>query len=170
MSFSLEQLNAFSQPEFVEALGWIFENSPWVAERAWHNRPFHTVLELRERMNAEVAAATHEEQLALLRAHPDLGTRARISPVSTNEQAGAGLDHLTPGEYATLLELNKAYKEKFGFPFILAVKGVGKAVVLQSLEHRIESPPEAEFKEALSQVFRIAGFRLEDAVTQNAPQ
>jgi len=166
MSFSLEQINAFSLTEFVEAFGWIFENSPWVAERAWADRPFHTALQLRERMTAEVADATHDEQLALLRAHPDLGTRARISPVSTSEQSGAGLDHLTPAEYATLLELNNAYKDKFGFPFILAVKGFGKAVILDSLQHRLESTADAEFKEALSQVFRIARFRLEEAVTQ----
>ena len=166
MSFSIEQINALSQTEFVEALGWIFENSHWVAERTWKDRPFHTVLQLRERMTAEVAAATHEEQLALLRAHPDLGTRARISPVSTSEQAGAGLDHLTPGEHATLLELNSAYKEKFGFPFLFAVKCSGKAEILDALQHRLEATPEDEFKEALSQVFRIARFRLEDAVAQ----
>ena len=166
MSYSIAQINAFSQPEFVDALGWVFEGTPWVAERAWNDRPFHTVLQLRERMVAEVAAANHDEQLALLRAHPDLGTRAAISPTSTAEQASAGLDRLTPGEHATLLDLNNAYKEKFGFPFILAVKGFGKAVILDSLEHRLESTADAEFKEALSQVFRIAGSRLEALITQ----
>jgi OHCU decarboxylase len=166
MSFSIAQINAFSQSEFVGALGWVFENSPWVAERIWKDRPFHTVLQLRERMIAEVAAATHDEQLALLRAHPDLGTRARISASSTAEQTSAGLDHLTPGEHATLLDLNNAYKEMFGFPFLLAVKGSGKAEILDALRRRLESTPEAEFKEALSQVFRIAGFRLESVITQ----
>jgi OHCU decarboxylase len=166
MSFSIAQINACSQPEFVDALGWVFEDSPWVAERVWNDRPFHTVLQLRERMIAEVAAAMHDEQLALLRAHPDLGTRARISVSSTAEQSGAGLDQLTSGEHATLLDLNNAYKQKFGFPFLLAVKGASKAEILEALEHRLESTPEAEFKEALSQVFRIAGFRLEGVITQ----
>jgi 2-oxo-4-hydroxy-4-carboxy-5-ureidoimidazoline decarboxylase len=170
MSFSIEQINAFSQPEFVDALGWVYEHSPWVAERSWKDRPFHTMLHLCDRMNAVLAAATHDEQLALLRAHPDLGTRARISPSSTSEQTGAGLDHLTAGEHATLLDLNNAYKEKFGFPFLFAVKGSGKVEILDALEHRLQSTPEAEFKEALSQVFRIARFRLENAVTQNATQ
>jgi 2-oxo-4-hydroxy-4-carboxy-5-ureidoimidazoline decarboxylase len=166
MSFSIAQINAFSQSEFIDALGWVFENSPWVAERIWKDRPFNTGPQLCERMIAEVAVATHDEQLALLRAHPDLGTRARTSPSSTAEQTGAGLDHLTPGEHATLRELNNAYKEKFGFPFLFAVKGSGKAEILDALGHRLESTPEAEFKEALSQVFRIAGFRLESFVTQ----
>jgi OHCU decarboxylase len=166
MSFSIAQINEFSQSEFVDALGWVFEGSAWVAERTWKDRPFPTVLQLGERMIAEVAATTHDEQLALLRAHPDLGTRARISASSTAEQTGAGLDQLTPGEHATLLDLNNAYKEKFGFPFLVAVKGSGKAEILHALEHRLESTREAEFKEALSQVFRIARFRLESVITQ----
>jgi 2-oxo-4-hydroxy-4-carboxy-5-ureidoimidazoline decarboxylase len=166
MSFSIEQINAFSQSEFVEALGWVFENSPWVAERTWEDRPFHTVLRLRRHMTAVVAAAARDEQLALLRAHPDLGTRAKISPSSTSEQSGAGLDQLTPAEHAKLTELNNAYKEKFGFPFLFAVKGSDKFAILEALERRLESTPEAEFKEALSQVFRIASFRLETVIAQ----
>ena len=123
MPLSIEQINRMTQGEFTAALGWVFEDSPWVAERAWNSRPFTSCDHLRGHLNREVAAASPEEQLALLRAHPDLGTRAKISPSSTSEQAGAGLDRLTAGEHERLLNLNDGYREKFGFPFLYAVKG-----------------------------------------------
>lgn len=164
MPFSIEQINHFSQQQFVDAIGWVFEHSPWVAERAWHHRPFASCAQILERMNAEVNAAPVEQQLALLRAHPDLGTRAKISPGSTLEQAGAGLDRLTPAEYTRLLELNNAYREKFGFPFLYAVKGSDKFAILKALEQRLGSNPNEEFQEALNQVFRIARLRLEEII------
>jgi 2-oxo-4-hydroxy-4-carboxy-5-ureidoimidazoline decarboxylase len=164
MPLSIEEINHFAQDQFVESLGWVFEHSPWVAERAWHHRPFASCSHLSERMNGEVVAASAEEQLALLRAHPDLGTRAKISPSSTSEQAGAGLDRLTSGEYARLIDLNGAYRKKFGFPFLYAVKGAGKSAILEALERRLSSNREDEFQEALRQVYRIARFRLESVV------
>jgi OHCU decarboxylase len=166
MSFSIDQINHLSQAAFVEAVGWIFEHSPWVAERAWRQRPFDSFSALSDRMDAEVAAASHEERLALLRAHPDLGTRAKTSPSSTREQSGAGLDQLTPTEHAKLTELNNAYKEKFGFPFLFAVKGSDKFAILEALERRLSSTPDAEFDEALRQVYRIARLRLETLIAQ----
>jgi 2-oxo-4-hydroxy-4-carboxy-5-ureidoimidazoline decarboxylase len=163
---TLAEINALdSADRFVEALGWVFEHSPWVAQRAWLDRPFASLDDLCDKMTARVDAASREEQLALLRAHPDLGTRARVSPVSAGEQAGAGLDRLTPEEYETLLRLNAAYTEKFGFPFLYAVKGSDKFAILQALGRRSESPPEDEFQEALRQVYRIARFRLEGIIT-----
>jgi 2-oxo-4-hydroxy-4-carboxy-5-ureidoimidazoline decarboxylase len=164
MSLSIEEINHFAQEQFVESLGWVFEHSPWVAEHVWHHRPFASCSHLAERMNGEVAAASAEEQLALLRAHPDLGTRAKISPSSTSEQAGAGLDRLTSGEYERLIDLNGAYRKKFGFPFLYAVKGAGKSAILEALERRLSSNREDEFQEALRQVYRIARFRLESLV------
>lgn len=116
-------------------------------------------------MNGEVAAASPEEQLALLRAHPDLGTRAKISPSSTSEQAGAGLDRLTSGEYKRLVDLNNTYREKFGFPFLYAVKGADKFAILEALERRLISNREDEFQEALRQAYRIARFRLESILS-----
>ena len=166
MSFSLAQINSLAQPDFVEAIGWVFEHSPWVAERAWSHRPFASLEQLCDTMNAEVGAASVSERLALLRAHPDLGTRAKISPSSASEQAGVGLDQLTPAEHFRLHELNNAWKEKFGFPFLFAVKGSDKFTILEALEHRLKSTPAAEFEEALRQVYRIARFRLEGVVTQ----
>src|SRR5436190_21515464 len=98
MSNTLSDLNSFDQMRFVEALGWVFEHSPWVAERAWLARPFADLDALMAAMTAAVEAAPPEAQLALLRAHPDLGTRARISSASTDEQSAAGLDQLTSVE------------------------------------------------------------------------
>jgi 2-oxo-4-hydroxy-4-carboxy-5-ureidoimidazoline decarboxylase len=116
-------------------------------------------------MTGAVAAADRGEQQTLLRAHPDLGTRARISDASAGEQAGAGLDRLTAPEFARLQQMNAAYREKFGFPFLFAVKGSTKHDVLAALERRLQSDAESEFAEALRQVSRIAEFRLRDAIT-----
>jgi len=162
--FTLEQINRMPVAEFVEAAGWVYEHSPWVAERASASRPFGSFDDMCDRMNAVVETASAEERVSLLRAHPDLGTRARISPSSTAEQQGVGLDQLTAAEYEKLLRLNTAYKQKFGFPFLFAVKGSNKFAILEALESRLESSPDAEFAEALRQVSRIARFRLETVV------
>jgi 2-oxo-4-hydroxy-4-carboxy-5-ureidoimidazoline decarboxylase len=161
---TLRELNALDCTAFVDALGWVFEHSPWVAERAWHLRPFAEVAAVHGAMVRQVAAARPEEQLTLLRAHPDLGTRARISGASSGEQAGAGLDRLTAEEFARLDSLNRAYRDKFGFPFLYAVKGSTKYDILQALERRLADSPEREYEEALRQVYRIAEFRLKDTV------
>ena len=164
MQLSIEEINGYAQSQFIETLGWVFEHSPWVAERVWFQRPFASCGHLCEAMNGEVAAASMDEQLALLRAHPDLGTRAKISPSSAGEQSAAGLDRLTEDEYIWLIELNGAYREKFGFPFLYAVKGSDTSVILEALERRLKSSREHEFSEALRQVYRIAQFRLEDLI------
>jgi 2-oxo-4-hydroxy-4-carboxy-5-ureidoimidazoline decarboxylase len=157
----IDEINRLPRERFVEALGWVFEDSPWVAERAWERRPFDSVEALHDAMTGAVEAAAREEQLALLRAHPDLGARAKMSTASVGEQAGAGLDSLTAREFETLRDLNLAYRTKFGFPFLYAVRGAGKQQILAALERRFGSDGEAEFREALRQVYRIAGFRLE---------
>ena len=149
---------------FVAAIGWVFEHSPWVAQRAWEQRPFRDLIHLHESMRHEVERATYNEKLELLRAHPDLGTRARMSAASTGEQSGAGLDRLTPEEFERLQELNTAYRKKFGFLFLYAVKGSTKYDILRALDQRLQSTPEQEFREALQQVYRIALFRLQDTI------
>lgn len=149
---------------FIAALGWIFEDSPWVARRAWASRPFADRTSLHAAMVSEVERASSGEQLVLLRAHPDLGTRARISEASQGEQARAGLDHLTHAEFEKLQALNTSYREKFGFPFLFAVKGSTKLDILRALETRLNAPPPEEFREALRQVYRIASFRLESTI------
>jgi 2-oxo-4-hydroxy-4-carboxy-5-ureidoimidazoline decarboxylase len=161
---TLGDLNGLDQTSFVEALGWIFEDSPWVAERAFAARPFASVDALHAAMTEQVERATLAESRALLKAHPDLGARARLSQASTTEQAGAGLDSLTPGEFEQLHRLNTAYRDRFGFPFLLAVKGSTKHDILRALQARMEASPEDEYREALRQVYRIARFRLEDLI------
>lgn len=158
---NIEEINRLPQPQFVERLGWIFEGSPWVAERAWAHGPFASLDALHAAMVAEVEHASTDEQLALLRAHPDLGARARMSSASVSEQAGAGLDHLSSDEFAELTHLNTAYRDEFGFPFLFAVKGSTKDDILKSLRDRVAGSREEEFRTALEQVFRIARFRLE---------
>jgi 2-oxo-4-hydroxy-4-carboxy-5-ureidoimidazoline decarboxylase len=159
---TLAELNACTQPRFVEALGWIFEDSPWVAERAWPSRPFASVDDLHRAMTEAMEQGTLDERLALLRAHPDLGTRARMSDASIGEQQGAGLDRLTAEEFDRLQRLNREYREKFGFPFLFAVKGSTRHDVLTALQQRLPVAPEREFEEALRQVGRIALFRLQE--------
>jgi 2-oxo-4-hydroxy-4-carboxy-5-ureidoimidazoline decarboxylase len=140
------------------------EDSPWVAERAWGRRPFASLEALHQAMIDVVQQASESEQLALLRAHPDLGTRARISDASTGEQRGAGLDRLNADEYGRLQRLNDEYRRRFGFPFLFAVKGSTKEDVLTALEARVGRSRDEELTEALHQVYRIAGFRLEDVL------
>jgi 2-oxo-4-hydroxy-4-carboxy-5-ureidoimidazoline decarboxylase len=161
---NLADLNARDRDGFVEALGWIFEASPWVAERAWAHRPFASLEALHQAMIDVVQEASEPEQLALLRAHPDLGTRARISDASTGEQRGAGLDRLDVAEYERLQRLNGEYRRRFEFPFLFAIKGSTKDDVLTALEVRVGRSRDEELAEALRQVFRIAGFRLEDVL------
>jgi len=162
---TIEDLNSLECAQFVEAISWVFEHSPWVAERAWEARPFASVEGLHRAMVDQVERGSTKEQLALLRAHPDLGTRARVSEASSAEQAGAGLDQLTPAEFERLRGLNEVYRGKFGFPFLLAVKGSTKHDILDALERRVLSSREEEYRVALEQVYRIARFRLEDIVS-----
>jgi 2-oxo-4-hydroxy-4-carboxy-5-ureidoimidazoline decarboxylase len=162
---TIGEANALGRSAFVGAFGWIFEDAPWVADRVWPQRPFADRNALHSAMVREVEAAARSAKLALLRAHPDLGTRARMSDASTGEQSGAGLDRMTPGDFERLQAMNASYREKFGFPFLFAVKGSTVADILNALEQRLASSPEAEFEEALAQVYRIASFRLQDAVT-----
>ena len=162
---TIAHLNFLERAQFVSAIGWVFEHSPWVAERAWTLRPFADAQGLYSAMVDQVERSLPEEQLALLRAHPDLGTRARVSEASSAEQAGAGLDQLTQAEFERLQELNQAYRDKFGFPFLFAVKGSTKHDILDALERRARSSREEEYQVALDQVYRIARFRLEETLS-----
>ena len=157
---TLSELNEMEQAPFVKALGWVFEHSPWVAERVWTSKPFSSSKELHGAMVAVVDGASNMEQLALIRAHPDLGTKAKMSNASVGEQIGAGLDQLSAGEFEALHGLTAAYREKFGFPFIYAVKGASKQQILSALEVRLLNEKEAERTMALQQIAQIAWFRL----------
>src|SRR5688572_23818573 len=159
---TIRELNLLDKPAFIDALGWIFEGSPWVADRSFGLKPFRDLDALSSAMTVAVAQATRDEQLALLRAHPDLGGRARMSEASVGEQAGVGLDRLTPVEFDELQRLNTAYRQRFGFPFILAVKGSTKGQVLEALGERLTRDAAEEFAEALGQAGRIARSRLQE--------
>ena len=158
---TVADLNEMDRDQFVGSIGWVFEHSPWVAERAYGARPFASIDALHAAMTSEMRRATTDEQLALLRAHPDLGARARMSGASTAEQEGAGLDRLSPVQFETLQRLNREYRDAFGFPFLYAVKGASVADILAALERRRAAGYDEEFDEALTQVSRIARFRLE---------
>ena len=161
---TIAQINSFSREEFVARLGRVYEDSPWVAERAWGLRPFVSLEQLRLAMSRQVEDATVAEQMELLRAHPDLGAQARMSDASVGEQSSAGLDRLTREEHDTFVTLNREYRSKFGFPFVYAVKGSNKHDIIEAMRRRLQSTTEAELIEALAQVDRIASFRLEDMI------
>jgi len=165
---SLEAVNALPPAAFVEAFGDVAEHSPWVAEVAEKRRPFADHRALAEAFLDAIFDAEAPAKLALLRAHPDLAGRAAIAGElaveSKKEQAGAGLNQLTPEEFERFTRLNTAYRDKFGFPFILAVKGATKHQILKSFGERIANDEEAELASALVQVARIVAFRLEDRV------
>lgn len=164
-------LSALPEAEFVSTLGGIFESSPWIAREVYAERPFGSLDELHCAMCDAVAGAGIEAQLELIRAHPDLAGKAAIAGTLTSassaEQAGAGLDRLSEDEYGRFHALNDRYRARFGFPFILAVKGHTRASVLAAFERRLPNPPEAERVQALSEIYRIARFRLE-ALTGDA--
>lgn len=165
---TLAQLNALGREAFVAKLGHIFEHSPWVAEGAWDARPFVSLEHLHGTMVGVVDEATREEQLVLIRAHPELlGRLAQATPLSAEsrlEQAGAGLDSAGMAELSTLAALNAQYRAKFGFPFIVAVRGMDHAQIVARMGERLANTPEEEFAQCLSQIARIARFRLEDLV------
>jgi len=167
---TLAELNGLPPGRFVEVLAGVYEHSPWVAERAAGLRPFASVLALHEAMLAAVMAAGEQAQLALIRAHPELARRAAVGTLtasSAREQHGAGLDACTPAEYARLQELNAAYGRRFGFPFILAVKGHSRASIIEAMQQRLAHEPPVERAAALEQIGRIARFRLAELIAED---
>jgi 2-oxo-4-hydroxy-4-carboxy-5-ureidoimidazoline decarboxylase len=162
---TLAQLNAADHAGFVAALDEIFEHSPWVAERAFACRPFASIDALHAAMVAAMRAADEREQLTLIRAHPELAgramARAELTAGSTREQSNAGLTQCSPDELARLQALNARYNEKFGFPFILAVKGWTRGAIIDELARRTANDRATELAACLDQITRIARFRLE---------
>lgn len=168
----LASLNAAASAEFIAALSTIFEHSPWVAEQVCDQRPFASRLHLHAAMCAVVRRAPAAQQLALVRAHPELAGRAAIrgdlTAESTHEQAGAGLSHCTPQQYAQLQSMNDAYNARFGFPFVLSVKGHDRESILREFERRLGNDADTELQTALREIDRIAAFRLAERVDEPA--
>jgi N-carbamoyl-L-amino-acid hydrolase len=171
MALTLEQLNAAGQADFVRLLDGTYEHSPWIAERVWPQRPLCTLHQLKLALVEAVRAAGRDAQLALIRAHPELAGKAMVAGAltaeSTGEQGRAGLTRCTPAEFARLQKLNAEYNARFGFPFILAVRGprgdgLAKQEILATFERRCENHPDFEFAEALRNIHRIAEIRLDE--------
>jgi 2-oxo-4-hydroxy-4-carboxy-5-ureidoimidazoline decarboxylase len=156
--------NALSREEFVATFGPLFEHSPWVADRAWARRPFAGIEGLQDALERTVLEAPLERQLALIRAHPELaGDEARegtLTAESTTEQASAGLDRLSPEERAELTRLNADYRERFGFPMVVAVRGHTKESIFAQARARLVNGRDEEVRTALGEIFTIAGLRL----------
>jgi 2-oxo-4-hydroxy-4-carboxy-5-ureidoimidazoline decarboxylase len=151
-----------SRDGFVTKFGHLFEHSPWVVERAWAMWPFADEDALHAAMMRVVAEAGDSAQLALIRAHPELAARTALTAESAAEQAGAGLKHLSPAEFERFASLNAAYRERFGFPFIICVRLQMKASIFAAFEARLQNDAAAEQAEALAQIGLITRLRLQD--------
>jgi 2-oxo-4-hydroxy-4-carboxy-5-ureidoimidazoline decarboxylase len=161
---TLTAVNKMDIHTFAVAFGDVAEHSPWMAKQAAAARPFPSREAMIAAFEETLRKATPDMQLLLIRAHPDLAGRAKLTSDSQSEQQGAGLDTLTAEEFTRFTKLNDAYKSRFGFPFIFAVKGASKHQILESFENRICNSRDDEFAMALAQVARIFRFRIEDRV------
>jgi 2-oxo-4-hydroxy-4-carboxy-5-ureidoimidazoline decarboxylase len=161
---TIQQVNALSSAEFEKAFGDVAEHSPWVARNAAGDRPFVSRESMIRAFREAVLSASETAQLALIRAHPDLATKARLTDDSTREQAQAGLGTLSKEEFSRFTHLNDFYKSKFDFPFIFAVQGATTQQILANFAERANHSKEDEFAMALDQVCRIFRFRIEDRV------
>src|SRR5215203_2180727 len=152
--------------EFVANFGGVFEESPWIAREAWESRPFGSVDALHAAMVWVVEHSPRAARLELIRAHPDLAGRAAIAgaltPESTREQAAAGLDRLTPAQYERITALTAAYRERFGFPFVVCAREHTADSIIATAEARVGAAPDAEERRALVEIAKIARLRLDD--------
>jgi 2-oxo-4-hydroxy-4-carboxy-5-ureidoimidazoline decarboxylase len=157
---ALEEVNSLGKREFVARLGGVFEHSPWIAERAWHRRPFRSLEDLHRAMID--AAATKEEKLQLVRAHPELAVSETLTVNSSSEQARLGFNALSKKELEEMNRLNRSYREKFGFPCIVALRLHGtRESVMAEMARRLQNQPEEELEAALEQIGHITRGRLE---------
>ena len=165
----INKINKLTKSEFVKVFANIFENAGWIAEELYKQKPFKDFDELSSKMMNIFEISSKEKKLKILNDHPDLGDKAKINlltPDSLKEQTSVGLDQCTKEEFSEFKKLNDDYK-KFGFPFILAVKGKNKIEILNNFRKRINSSPQVEFEEAIKQVKKIASQRLETLNSNN---
>ncbi len=170
MAIPLTMLNNLPEREFIALLGGIFEHSPWVAESVAGARPFSSIGVMHDAMVASVRAAATEMQDQLIKAHPDLAGKAaragQLTDSSTREQSGAGLDRMTDDQFARFDRLNSDYQDRFGFPFIIAVRGHTVDSILRAFEQRLPNSQDVERQTALEQIARIARFRLNEVIDE----
>ena len=165
----INKINKLSQSEFIKVFANIFENARWIAEELYKQKPFGDFNELSSKMMNIFEMSSKEKKLKILNDHPDLGNKTKISsltPDSLKEQKKAGLDQCTKEEFTEFKKLNDTYK-KFGFPFILSVRGKNKIEILNNFRKRVNSKIEIEFEEAIKQVKKIASLRLKDLNSKN---
>jgi 2-oxo-4-hydroxy-4-carboxy-5-ureidoimidazoline decarboxylase len=162
---SLAAVSALDQEAFVAYLGGVVEHSPWVAQGAWAARPFTDVDALHSAMMKVLTQAGPEAELIVLRLHPELATSATLTAASASEQGSMGLDRMSESDAESMAMLNRRYQERFGFPFIIAVRGQkNQAAIKASMERRLQNSPEGEQSVALAEVSTIARFRLADLI------
>jgi len=166
---TLADLNQVSKEEFVRIIGPVFEHSPWIAETTWARRTFASLEALHHSLCKTVEQAGRNQQLNLIRAHPDLVGRAALqgtlTRASAGEQASAGLDDLSAEETVLFQKQNAAYQDRFGFPFVICARLNKKTAILAGFERRLNNSPEQEIKTALEEIFKIADLRLQDLIT-----
>ena len=159
-------VDGLDRDAFVARYGPLFEHSPWIAEAAYARRPFEDSEAMIEALTAAMYAAPRERQLDLIRAHPDLAGRAAIegtlTPDSRREQSSAGLDRLSPEQYEAFTRTNAAYRERFGFPFVICARQHDRDSILAAAQQRLEHDPDSEVRTALAEIAKIARLRLED--------
>ena len=170
MGIGLDEINHCDETRFVKLLGSIYEHSPWVAELVFAERPFASSDALHETMASAVRAAPEVQRMALLCSHPELAGReasaGTLTRDSRREQARAGLDQCSPEELATIEKLNRAYRDKFDFPFIIAVSGLDRQQVIAAMRSRLENDETTEFDTAMNEVVKIARIRLEALIDE----
>jgi 2-oxo-4-hydroxy-4-carboxy-5-ureidoimidazoline decarboxylase len=168
---TLQQINALDQEGFVRALSSLFEGSSWIVRQAWQARPFPSLTDLHQALCEVMYQAPLEQQVALIQAHPDLVGRAALAgtltPESTSEQASAGLDRLSPEEIATFTRLNQAYRDRFGFPFVICAREHKKEGILAGFIARLQHSREQEVETAIGEIARIGWYRLGDIVVSD---
>ena len=162
---NLSELNGLDCAAFVRVIGPVFEHSPWIAERTWPQRPFGSVKALHQALCGTVQNASADEQLALIRAHPDLVGRAILTRESSGEQASAGLNNISPEEARQFEEYNAQYRERFGFPFVICARLNKKEAILHAFPERLRNDRQREVEIALEEVAKIAALRLADLIT-----
>ena len=161
---SIDKFNKLSKPEFISIFGNVFEKTEWIAERCYDSKPYNNIDELFLKMMEVFEKTEKEKHLEILNAHPNLAVEKKLTEDSKNEQKNASLNQCTDEEFIEFKKLNEEYKKKFGFPFIIAVKGKNKEEILNSFRQRITNNINLEFEEAKKQVKKIASFRLSEII------
>ena len=161
---SIDKFNKLSKAEFISIFGNIFEKTEWIAEKCYESKPYNNLDELVSKMMKIFENIEKERHLEILNSHPDLAVEKKLTEDSKNEQKNASLNQCTDEEFIEFKKLNEEYKKKFGFPFIIAVKGKNKEEILNSFRQRITNNINLEFEEAKKQVKKIASFRLGEII------